>query len=143
VGEEREVIMSSDVRWKQRFKNFENAYNVLLRMMERKNATPNDEAVEMALVQAFEFTYELAWNTMKDYLEYEGFDNIAGSKQTIRTAFQAGLIENAEEWLNAVQKRNIASHTYDESVLEQSVIFVSNEYFPLATKLYNKLKTKI
>jgi nucleotidyltransferase substrate binding protein (TIGR01987 family) len=75
--------MSDGIRWKQRFQNFENAYNVLARMMDRKNVTPDDEAVEMALIQSFEFTYELAWNTMKDYLEFEGFDNLAGSKQTI------------------------------------------------------------
>ena len=134
--------MSDNLRWKQRFENFENAYNVLVRMIERKNLTPNDEAVEMALIQSFEFTYELAWNTMKDYLEFEGFDNLAGSKQVIRTAFKAGLIENAEGWLNAVQKRNIASHTYDQNVLFEGVVFVSNDYFPLVSKLYNDLKAK-
>ena len=111
-------------------------------MMERDKLTPDDEAVEMALIQAFEFTYELAWNTMKDYLEFEGFDNLAGSKQVIRTAFQAGLIEDAEGWLNAVQKRNIASHTYDENVLSEGVVFVSNDYFPLVSKLYSDLKAK-
>ncbi|MDR2727924.1 MAG: nucleotidyltransferase substrate binding protein [Chitinispirillales bacterium] len=131
--------MSDNLRWKQRF---ENAYNVLVRMIERKNLTPDDEAVEMALIQSFEFTYELAWNTMKDYLEFEGFDNLAGSKQVIRTAFQAGLIEDAEGWLNAVHKRNIASHTYDENVLSEGVIFVSNDYFPLVSKLYSNLKVK-
>jgi nucleotidyltransferase substrate binding protein (TIGR01987 family) len=135
--------MSDDIRWKQRFQNFENAYNVLARMMERTKLTPDDEAVEMALIQSFEFTYELAWNTMKDYLEFGGFDNLAGSKQVIRTAFQAGLIENAEGWLNAVQKRNIASHTYDENVLSEGVIFVRNDYFPLVSKLYNDLKAKV
>ncbi|MCL2690422.1 MAG: nucleotidyltransferase substrate binding protein [Chitinispirillia bacterium] len=134
--------MSDSLRWKQRFENFENAYNVLVRMMERDKLTPDDEAVEMALIQSFEFTYELAWNTMKDYLEHEGFDNLAGSKQVIRTAFQAGLIEDAEGWLNAVQKRNIASHTYDENVLSEGVIFVSNDYFPLVSKLYSDLKAK-
>ena len=135
--------MSDDLRWKQRFQNFENAYNILVRMMERTKLTPDDEAVEMALIQSFEFTYELTWNTMKDYLEFEGFDNLAGSKQVIRTAFQAGLIENAEGWLNAVQKRNIASHTYDENVLSEGVIFVRNDYFPLVSKLYNDLKAKV
>jgi len=135
--------MSDDLRWKQRFQNFENAYNILVRMMERTKLTPDDEAVEMALIQSFEFTYELTWNTMKDYLEFEGFDNLAGSKQVIRTAFQAGLIENAEGWLNAVQKRNIASHTYDENVLSEGVIYVRNDYFPLVSKLYNDLKAKV
>jgi len=135
--------MSDEQRWKQRFQNFESAYNVLVRMMERKKLTPDDEAVEMALIQSFEFTYELAWKTMRDYLEFEGFDNIAGSKQVIKTAFQAGLIEDAESWLNAVQKRNISSHTYDEDVLSEGVAFVDNDYFPLVSKLYNDLKAKL
>jgi len=135
--------MFDEQRWKQRFQNFESAYNVLARMMERILLTPDDEAVEMALIQSFEFTYELAWKTMKDYLESEGFDNIAGSKHIIRTAFQAGLIEDAESWLNAVQKRNIASHTYDESVLSEGIAFIGNDYFPLVSKLYNDLKAKL
>jgi len=135
--------MSDEERWKQRFQNFENAYNVLARMIDRKKLTPDDEAVEMALIQSFEFTYELAWKTMRDYLESEGFDNIAGSKQIIRTAFQAGLIDDAESWLNAVQKRNIASHTYDENVLSEGIAFIDNDFFPLVSKLYNDLKAKL
>ena len=134
--------MSNEERWKQRFQNFENAYKVLTRMIERKKLTPGDEAVEIALIKSFEFTYELAWKTLKSYLESEGFDNIAGSKDTIRTAFQAGLIDDAEGWLNAVQKRNIASHTYDEEILSEGVAFIDADYYPLVSKLYSVLKEK-
>ena len=134
--------MKKELRWKQRFVNFENAYNVIARAIERNKLTPNDEMVKMALIQAFEFTFELAWKTMKDYLESEGFDKMAGSKDVIRTAFQAELIEDAEAWLNCIEKRNTASHTYDEEVLSQGVVFVSNDYFPLVTKLYTELKRK-
>jgi nucleotidyltransferase substrate binding protein (TIGR01987 family) len=73
----------------------------------------------MALVQAFEFAYELAWKTMKDYLEFEGFDQIINSRQTIRTAFQACLISEAEKWMEMIEKRNLASHIYNENILEE------------------------
>jgi nucleotidyltransferase substrate binding protein (TIGR01987 family) len=92
----------------------------------------NDAITQIALVQAFEFTYELAWKTMKDYLEFEGFDQIVNSRQTIRTAFQAGLISEAEKWMEMIEKRNLASYTYNENFLVESVY--SLRIFPFSTK---------
>lgn len=63
------------------------------------------------LIKAFEFTYELAWNTLRDYLLYQGITDIVGSRDTIRTAFRENLIENGEEWMNMLQSRNRTSHT--------------------------------
>ncbi|MES2614593.1 MAG: nucleotidyltransferase substrate binding protein [Bdellovibrionota bacterium] len=81
--------MSNSLRWKQRFENFERAYNVLCRLFNQYQKNKQDEAIQMALVQAFEFTYELSWHSMKDYLENEGFQDVKSPKQTVRTAFQA------------------------------------------------------
>jgi nucleotidyltransferase substrate binding protein (TIGR01987 family) len=134
--------MNNPERWKQRFDNFDRAFAALLRIKERLELDSDDEAVRMALVQAFEFTYELAWNTMKDYLENEGLDVPAGSKQTIRMAFQAGLIGDTEQWMEAVQKRNMASHTYNKSVLDEGVAFITGTYFPLVEKLHALLKER-
>ncbi|MDR3325039.1 MAG: nucleotidyltransferase substrate binding protein [Spirochaetaceae bacterium] len=134
--------MNNRERWKQRFDNFSSAFATLVRIKERFALEGTDEALRMALVQAFEFTYELAWNTMKDYLENEGFDAPAGSKQTIRLAFQAGLIEDAEQWMEAVQKRNMASHTYNQSVLDEGVAFINGAYFPLVEKLHAFFKER-
>lgn len=135
--------MNDDIRWKQRFQNFENAYNTMNRILRRYELEPGDEVVRMALVQSFEFTYELAWNTLKDYLENEGFDNVKSSKQTIRTAFQAELITKAENWMEVVQKRNLASHTYNENVLEETVTFIKDDFFPLVKSLYERLKKEL
>jgi nucleotidyltransferase substrate binding protein (TIGR01987 family) len=134
--------MSNDIRWKQRFANFENAYLVFCRAVERCKASPEDDIIQMALVQTFEFTYELAWKTMKDYLAEEGFDDVQGSKQAIRAAFQAKLIGDAEHWMEAVQKRNLASHTYDRLILDEGVAFILNTFFPLAQALYEELKKR-
>jgi nucleotidyltransferase substrate binding protein (TIGR01987 family) len=135
--------MNNDIRWKQRFENFENAYNTFNRMISRHDKTPDDEAVKMALVQTFEFTYELSWNTMKDYLENEGFDNISNGKQAIRTAFKAELITNAEEWMAVVEKRNLASHSYNSAILEETIKFIIDEFYPLVRKLYEDLKSHL
>ncbi|MFH1563897.1 MAG: nucleotidyltransferase substrate binding protein [Nitrospirota bacterium] len=135
--------MNNDIRWKQRFQNFENAYNTFNRMINRYDVSPDDEAIQMALVQAFEFTFELAWNTMKDYLENEGYDEVKNSKQTIRTAFRAELIYDAEKWMDVIQKRNLAGHTYNQSILEETVKYIKEEFYPLVRKLYEDLKNRL
>ena len=135
--------MTNGVRWKQRFENFERAYGVLFRLLEQYQKNKTDETVQMALVQAFEFTYELSWNTMRNYLETEGFQDIKTPRQTIRTAFQAGLIQEAQAWLNVIEKINLASHTYNQAVLEETVFYITTEFFPLAEKLYLHLKKLI
>jgi hypothetical protein len=122
-----------DIRWEQRFQNFENAYNTFCRALGRYNADPNDDIVQMALVQT------------KDYLSAEGFDEVQGSKQTIRTAFAAGIIgdaEQTEQWMNAVERRNLASHTYNSLVLAEGVAFITGTFYPLVQKLYRVLKKK-
>ena len=129
-------------RWKDRFDHFGNAWQVFCRIQQRYQETPDDETCRMALVQAFEFTFELAWKTMKDYLESEGFRDLGGSKQTIRNAYQAGLIQEAEEWMEAVQKRNLTTHIYDPTILNESIEYITNTFFLLAQKLYADLKEK-
>jgi nucleotidyltransferase substrate binding protein (TIGR01987 family) len=132
--------MNNDIRWKQRFQNFSNAYNTFCKTLNRHESAPDDEIVQMALVQAFEFTYELAWNVMKDYLESEGFDEVANAKQTIRIAFQAELITDAEKWMEMIQKRNLASHTYNQKILRETVQYIKDEFYPLVRKLYEDMK---
>lgn len=135
--------MNNDIRWKQRFQNFENAYNTFVRMIDRHERTPDDEAVQMALVQSFEFTFEMSWNVMKDYLENEGYDEVGNSKQAVRVAFQAGLIVRAEEWMDAIRMRNLSSHTYNQQILHETVTFIAQIFFPLVRDLYFDLKAKL
>ncbi len=135
--------MNNEIRWQQRFQNFENAFNTLTRIISRYESTPDDEVVKMALVQAFEFSYELAWNCMKDFLENEGFTEVKNSKQAIRTAFQAELILDAEGWMTAIQKRNLASHSYNDIILEETVEYIKDEFYPIVSKLYQDLKNQL
>jgi nucleotidyltransferase substrate binding protein (TIGR01987 family) len=135
--------MNNEIRWKQRFQNFDNAYQTFFRTLERQASEPEDEIIQMALIQAFEFTYELAWNVMKDYLENEGFDEVRNAKQTIRTAFQAELISDAEGWMETIQKRNMTSHAYNQTILQETVTFIAQEFFPLVRRLREDLKDKV
>ena len=135
--------MNNEIRWQQRFQNFENAFNTLTRIINRYESTPDDEVVKMALVQAFEFSYELAWNCMKDFLENEGFTEVKNSKQAIRTAFQAELILDAEGWMTAIQKRNLASHSYNDIILMETVEYIKDEFYPIVSKLYQDLKNQL
>jgi len=134
--------MNNDIRWKQRFQNFENAYSAFVRMVDRHEKTPDDEAVQMALLQSFEFTFEMSWNVMKDYLENEGYNEVGNSKQAVRVAFQAGLIVRAEEWMDAIRMRNLSSHTYNQQILQETVAFIAQIFFPLVRDLYFGLKVK-
>jgi hypothetical protein len=71
---------------------------------------------ELGLIQSFKYTYELAWNTLKDLFDQQGESNILGSRDAFRLAFQRGLIENGEAWMDMVKSRSLTSHTYNETV---------------------------
>ena len=92
---------NQDIRWKQRFQNYEKAFNRLSRAIEIVRITPDDDLLQSGLVQTYEYTFELAWKTLKDYLEMEGF-LLRSPRETIRQGFQSGYITNAEDWLQAL-----------------------------------------
>ena len=132
--------MNNDIRWLQRFQNFEHAYEVFLRRINEYEQFPDEEAYQMALVQGFEIAIELAWKTIKDYLENEGYDNVRNGKQAIRQAFQDELITDAETWMAALEKRNETSHIYDANILCAAVSFIHDEFFPVLRDVFFKLK---
>lgn len=91
------------------------------------------------MIQAFEFTHELAWNTLKDFLESRGVQNLYGSKDASREAFKAGLITHGETWMGMISSRNLTSHTYDEATAAQIVADICNAYFAEFEALHVKL----
>ncbi|TVQ05316.1 MAG: hypothetical protein EA368_19510 [Leptolyngbya sp. DLM2.Bin27] len=131
--------MSQDLRWVQRFQNFDDAYQTFGRVFERYQVAPADEVIQIALIQAFEFTFESAWKTMKDYLEYDGYNSVGNSKQTVRVAFRAGLITSPEGWMAAIAQRNMTSHVYNTVVLQETIKFIRDEFIPLVQALQNEL----
>ncbi len=132
--------MPQDIRWKQRFANYEKALNLLKEAVETYNAD-SLEIIKEGTIQRFEFTHELAWNVMKDYLVEEGHQNITGSKSATRQAFSVNLIENGQVWMDMIESRNTTVHAYDLTILEEEYNKIVNLYFPLLMDFYSKMKT--
>jgi nucleotidyltransferase substrate binding protein (TIGR01987 family) len=122
--------MTQDIRWKQRFGNFSKAFQTLRRAVELAEQRELSELEEQGLIQGFEFTHELAWNVLKDYLEDQGFSGLIGSKDASRTAFKHGLIQDGEVWMDMIKARNLSSHTYNQEVADEIVEGVRHRFFP-------------
>ncbi len=108
-----------DIRWIQRFDNFNKAVNQLAEAVELAAPRELSNLEEQGLIQAFEFTHELAWNTLKDFLESRGAQKMYGSKDVSREALKAGLIETGETWMAMIKSRNQTTHTYDEATVDE------------------------
>jgi len=133
---------NTDIRWQQRFQNFEKAMLKLNEGVAKKTDLMSDLEKE-GVIQRFEFTHELAWNVMKDYFEYQGNNSITGSRDATRTAFKAGLIVDGEIWMDMILSRNITSHTYDEETANQIFNKIVQTYFPTFIAFEQKMKSLI
>jgi len=122
-------------RWIQRLDNYERAVAVLNRILSLGRERELSEAERMGLIQSFEFSFELAWKLMKDFLESKGSNAIFGSKDAIRQAFSLGIIENGQTWMDMLDSRNESSHAYDERIADKVVSNVSLSYLDEFKKL--------
>ncbi|HEY8900758.1 MAG TPA: nucleotidyltransferase substrate binding protein [Chthoniobacterales bacterium] len=112
-------MSNPDVRWRQRLQSFRKAFGQLDKAVDLAEERELTDLEQQGLIQAFEFTHELAWNVMKDFLESRGTGGIYGSKDATREAFAKGLIEDGEVWMEMIQSRNRTSHTYNEETAHQ------------------------
>lgn len=128
---------NQDIRWKQRFGSYKKAFAQLTKFIEKNELS---ELENQGLIKAFEYTFELAWNTLKDFMEYQGHTDIFGSRDTIRKAFQLNLIKDGEQWMDMLMSRNKTSHTYNEKTAQEICDAVKNAYFPLFKKLKDRLE---
>lgn len=131
------TIMKKDVRWIQRLANYQKALKQLTKFIEKGKL---NELEEQGLIQSFEYTHELAWNTLKDFLESRGNSKIYGSKDTTREAFKLNLIESGEIWMDMIQSRNDTSHTYNDEVSQKIAQNIVQRYYPEFVRLETKLK---
>jgi nucleotidyltransferase substrate binding protein (TIGR01987 family) len=127
---------SQDIRWIQRFANYQKAFGQLKKFVDKGELS---ELEEQGLIKAFEYTFELAWTTIKDFLEYRGQTDIFGSRDAIRKAFQLNLIDDGESWMDMLASRNKTSHTYNKETAEEICQAVTTIYFPLFEQLEKKL----
>lgn len=123
------------IRWKQRFSNFEKIYKLLLQYVNK----PIENDLERAgMIQFFEISFELAWKVMKDYLESQEIV-VKSPRETIKQAYQIGLIDDGHIWMDALSDRNLTVHTYDEALARKMVDDIIGLYFPELRKFYNKM----
>jgi len=127
--------MAEDVRWKQRFENYLRAFETLCRAVDLARQRSLSELEQQGLIQGFEFTHELAWNVLKDYLEEAGISEIIGSKGATREAFKNGLILDGESWMEMIKSRNLSSHTYNQDVAEEVVTNILVRFYPAFEQL--------
>jgi len=131
------MALNEDIRWLQRLSNYNKALAQLEKFVQKGELSDMEE---QGLIKAFEYTYELAWNTLKDYLEYQGILNMAGSRDVIREAYKANLIENGQQWMLMLGSRNLTSHSYNEDTADEIADAVMNIYFELFKKLQYKFE---
>jgi nucleotidyltransferase substrate binding protein (TIGR01987 family) len=128
-----------DLRWKQRFENYRKAFLQLTEFIEKGELNKFEL---QGLIKCFEYTFELAWKTMKDYLEQEGFD-VKTPRLVIQTAFQSELVKEGHTWIDMLEKRNLMSLTYNEKIAEEAVRLIRQRYYTVLQELYNTLEGKL
>jgi nucleotidyltransferase substrate binding protein (TIGR01987 family) len=129
---------TQDIRWKQRFDNYSKALCQLTKFIEKSEL---NDMEQQGLIQCFEYTYELAWNTIKDVFETQGEMSIMGSRDAFRLAFRRGLIEDGETWMEMIKSRVLTSHSYNEDVADEIASKIMTLYYPEFVRLQQRLET--
>ena len=123
-------------RCRQRFSNYQKSLTHLKITVEKETLSDIEKA---GLIQFFEVSFELAWKVMKDYLTAEGYE-VKSPRESIKTTFTHELIADGTIWLEALEKRNLASHTYDDKILDELQELIINSYYPMMDQLKIKLQ---
>lgn len=131
-------MSDKDIRWIQRLNHFNKALSQLTKFIEKEEL---NELEQQGLIQSFEYTYELAWNMLRDYFENQGETGIYGSRDTFRLAFRRGLIEDGETWMDMIKSRTLTSHTYNPDVAQDIADRILHRYFLEFQTLRTRMKS--
>lgn len=135
--------MSKDIRWQQRFDNFKRALIQLESAVKLSEERALTDLEKQGVIQSFEYNYELAWNVIKDFYEWQGSEGtlgIQGSRDAFRLAFKRGLIVNGEVWMEMIKSRQMTSHTYDEETSKKVLADIIESYYPEFVALVKTLE---
>ena len=130
----------SGIRWHQRLDNYVRALAQLRSAVTLGAERDLSELEQQGMIQAFEFTHELAWNVMKDYFFFQGASQITGSRDATRQAFSVGLFEDGEGWMEMIQSRNQSSHTYNRAIALALVERITSRYTALFEQFSERMK---
>ena len=135
--------MTEEIRWQYRFTNFSHAFFLLEEALEEGVEALNELERE-GVIQRFEYTFELAWNTLKDRMEYDGVGlTTVTPRNVIREAFRARLIGDGEAWIDMLNDRNLMSHTYDSARFEQVIRNIICRYLPILQEMKLRLSEEM
>ena len=129
-----------NTRWIQRFSNYKKALSQLEKFIAKGLL---NELEEQGLIQAFEYTHELAWNVLRDYLRHRGHINLYGSRDTTREAFKLELIQDGETWMDMINDRNRTSHTYNQATADHIVKNIKQRFLPLFLGLRDTMENLV
>lgn len=131
-----------DIRWQQRFESFDRALG-LLREALAEGPTALNALEKEGVIQRFEYTFELAWKTIKDYLEQGGVVLAAATpRQVIKEAFAAKVLADGQTWIDMIDHRNLLSHTYDPANFEDAVDAIHGRYLAAFESLHDLLDSR-
>lgn len=125
-----------DIRWRQRLSNYRRALSQLQKFVDYGQL---NELEQQGLIKAFEFTHELAWNVLKDYLQYQGHNAIHGSRDATREAFELGLLHDGDIWMGMITSRSQSAHTYNKETADEISRLILDDYFSLFKALEQKM----
>ncbi|MGL5034570.1 MAG: nucleotidyltransferase substrate binding protein [Microcystaceae cyanobacterium] len=132
-------MQETDIRWIQRFSNFERAFLLLSEAIKIECPSIIERA---GLIQFFEIAFELSWKVLKDYEEWSGF-TVKTPREVLKQAFQSGIITDGQDWIQALQDRNLTAHTYNEKTAIAVEKSIREIYFILLTDFYQTFKKKL
>ena len=124
--------MKEDIRWKQRYSHYKNALKWLALTVDRNDL---DIIQQAGSIQFFEMCSELAWKLLKDYLEEQGYKDVATPRAAIKQAFNLGLIKDGHLWIKLLADRNLTSHVYDEDTAKHIYKMICDSYYPMFSDL--------
>ena len=131
-----------DIRWKQRFDNLQSAYQRLQYAIQENAKAPDNELIQMALIKAFEMTFELSWKTIKDFLKFNGIDAKL-PREIIKQAFANNIIADGQLWIDMLENRNLMAHTYDQARAQKAVNDIAQQYLAGLEQLYQYLLARM
>lgn len=130
---------TNTIRWVQRLDNYQQALVQLQAAVSLSKTRDLSDLEKLGLIQAFEFTHELAWNVIKDYFAYQGNTNITGSRDAVREAFKQGLLIDGEGWMEMIKSRNQSSLTYNLTIANEIVLKINTYYITLFSDFYQTM----
>ncbi len=136
-----QMMSKKDIRWHQRLSNYQKALSQLTKAVDLAHQRALTDLEKQGLIQAFEFTHELAWNVMKDYFEYQGNTFITGSRDATREAFSKSLLDDGEGWMEMIKSRNKTSHTYNEETAEEITEKIRDRYTNLFVTFQKQMES--